>query len=104
MVYTHILSLVVLQDAAHGAGGSTQCGVETVNIGLLDIGLLLVAISYLKVARLVIGAVGAGHKLFVFTPIKVSHISLGTIISKNTGFNLLEWEPCLQVVLLGSLN
>ena len=74
------------------------------NIGLLDISLLLVAISYLKVARLVVGAGGAGHKLFVFTPVKVSHISLDTIVSKNTGFNLLEGEPCLQVVLLGGLD
>lgn len=66
---TYILGLVVLHDTAHRTCSGTQRGVETVDIGLLHIGLLLATEPYLKSARLVVGAVGARDKLLVFTPI-----------------------------------
>lgn len=50
------------------------------NISLLQIGGLLHAVTDLQSSGLVIGTVGAGDKLLVL---------------------LLEWEPSLQVVLLG---
>lgn len=67
---TYILSLVVLHDTAHGTSGGTQRRVEAVNVGLLDIGLFLATIPNLKSAGLVVGAVGAGNQLFVFTPVE----------------------------------
>lgn len=75
---TYIFSLVVLQDTAEGALGGTQGRVQSVHVGLLQIGCLLDTVADLQGARLVVKAVGAGHKLLVL---------------------LLEWEPGLQIVL-----
>lgn len=49
--------LEVLEDGADGAGGGGQGGVEAVDVGLLDVGLLLDAEADLEVAGLVVGAV-----------------------------------------------
>lgn len=66
---THILRLVVLHNTAHRTCGGTQRGVETVDVGLLHIGLLLAAKPDFESAGLVVGAVGARDKLLVFTPV-----------------------------------
>lgn len=50
-------SLEVLEDGADGAGGGGKGGVEAVDVGLLDIGLLLDAEADLEVSGLVVGAV-----------------------------------------------
>lgn len=71
---THLLSLVVLQNAAHSSGCRTERRVKTMNVFLLDISLHLGAKSYLKGARLIVGTVGARDEFFVFA---------------------LEWEPGL---------
>jgi len=53
--------LVVLEDTAQGSLGSAKSGVESVDVGLLvaRIGLLLLAVTDLKLASLVIETVGA---------------------------------------------
>jgi hypothetical protein len=81
LVATYIFSLVVLQNTAEGALGGTQGRVQSVHIGLLQIGRLLDTETDLQGARLVVKAVGARDELLVL---------------------LLEREPGLQVVLLGS--
>lgn len=65
---THVLGLIVLHDAAHGAGGSAKRGVEAVDVALLEVRLLLAAVPYLKVTGLVVGTVGARDELLVLTP------------------------------------
>ncbi len=78
---TYIFFLVVLQNTAQGALGSTQGRVQGVHVGLLQIGRLLDTISDLQGTRLVVKAVGARNKLLVL---------------------FLEGEPGLQIVFLGS--
>lgn len=78
---TYIFSLVVLQNTAQSALGGTQSRVQGVHVGLLQVGRLLDTETDLQGTRLVVKAVGARHELLVL---------------------LLEWEPSLQVVLLGS--
>jgi hypothetical protein len=62
---TYIFFLVVLQNTAQGALGSTQGRVQGVDVGLLQIGSLLDTVSDLQGTRLVVKAVGARHKLLV---------------------------------------
>lgn len=76
----YLFSLEVLEDTAKRPLGGAQSSVESMNIGLLQIGGLFGAEANLQSARLVIRTVGARDKLFVF---------------------LLEGEPCFQIVLLG---
>lgn len=73
---SYILNLIVLKYAADCPCCGGESGVEAVNVSLLDIRLLLDTIPDLERSALVIGAVGAGDKLFVFS---------------------LEREPCLEV-------
>lgn len=77
-----VLPLVVFEHTAQGSLGGAQGGVESVNVVLLVcvVRLLLLSVADLEFSSLVVGAVGAGHELLVLT---------------------LEWEPGLQVVLLG---
>lgn len=72
--------LEVLEDSADGAGGGGQGGVEAVDVGLLDVGLLLDAKADLEVAGLVVGAVGARDELLELA---------------------LVGEPSLEIELLG---
>ena len=73
--------LEVLKDGADGAGGGGEGGVEAVDVGLLDVGLLLDAEADLEIAGLVVGAVGARDELLELA---------------------LVGEPSLEIELLGS--
>lgn len=77
--FTYLLSLIVLENTAHGSRCGAKSRIETVYVFLFNIGLGLRSKPYLKRAGLVVGTIRAGDELFVFS---------------------LEGEPSFQIKLL----
>jgi hypothetical protein len=60
---TYLLGLEILQNSAQCPRRGGKGGVEAVDIGLLDVGLLLDAKADLKIAALIVSAVAAADQL-----------------------------------------